>query len=89
MYRLIIESLLGVRLEKDKLHFAPCLPADWPGFHLRYRYQETVYDIQVVQHTAPSLARLQIVVDGVASSDAMITLVDDQQVHTVQVSVFR
>ena len=29
MYRLIVESLLGLRLEVDKLRFAPCLPADW------------------------------------------------------------
>ena len=27
MYRLITESLLGLRLEVDKLRFAPCLPA--------------------------------------------------------------
>src|SRR5476649_2683856 len=26
MYRLITESLLGVRLDVDKLRFAPCLP---------------------------------------------------------------
>ena len=29
MYRLIVESLLGLRLEVDRLRFAPCLPADW------------------------------------------------------------
>ena len=28
MYRLIVESLLGLRLEVDKLRFTPCLPAD-------------------------------------------------------------
>ena len=29
MYRLIVESLLGLRLDVDKLRFTPCLPADW------------------------------------------------------------
>src|SRR5208282_5153853 len=29
MYRLIVESLLGLRLDVDKLHFAPCLPDNW------------------------------------------------------------
>ena len=32
MYRLITESLLGLRLEVDQLHFEPCLPAGWEGF---------------------------------------------------------
>ena len=41
MYRLIVESLLGLRLEGDKLRLAPCLPASWPGFKLRYRYGDT------------------------------------------------
>ena len=49
MYRLIVESLLGLRLEVDKLHFAPCLPADWKEFKLHYRYRETVYHIAVLQ----------------------------------------
>ena len=30
MYRLIVESLLGLRIEADKLQFAPCLPAHNP-----------------------------------------------------------
>jgi cellobiose phosphorylase len=29
MYRLIVEYLLGLKREGDKLFFAPCLPADW------------------------------------------------------------
>ena len=49
MYRLIVESLLGLRLEVDKLYFAPCLPVDWTSFKLHYRYRETVYHITVTQ----------------------------------------
>ncbi|MBN1514759.1 MAG: cyclic beta 1-2 glucan synthetase, partial [Phycisphaerae bacterium] len=39
MYRLIVESLLGLRLEVDKLHVAPCLPVDWEAFKVHYRYR--------------------------------------------------
>ncbi len=52
MYRLIVESLLGLRLEVDKLRFAPCLPADWKTFKVHYRYRETVYHIAVLQTPA-------------------------------------
>jgi len=47
MYRLIVESLLGLKLEVDRLHVAPCLPADWWGFTVHYRYRETLYHINV------------------------------------------
>ena len=49
MYRLIIESLLGLRLDVDKLYFAPCIPSTWDGFKLHYRYRETVYHIAIIR----------------------------------------
>jgi cyclic beta-1,2-glucan synthetase len=52
MYRLIVESLLGLRLEGETLHIEPCLPADWDGFKLSYRYRETRY--QIVGHSRVS-----------------------------------
>ena len=54
LYRLIVESLLGLRLEVDRLHVAPCFPANWQEFKVHYRYRETVYHI-VVLHTPDGL----------------------------------
>ena len=84
LYRLIVESLLGLRLEGNTLHFAPCLPVDWPGFKLRYRYRETTYAIVVTQ-TADATGEMRVTVDGVERDDAVIPLVDDRREHTVEV----
>ncbi len=84
LYRLIVESLLGLRLEVDTLHFAPCLPVDWPGFKLRYRYRETTYAISITQ-TAGATGAMQVTVDGVDQPDPVIPLVDDRREHTVEV----
>jgi cyclic beta-1,2-glucan glucanotransferase len=86
MYRLIVESLLGLRLEVDKLHVAPCLPADWKAFKVHYRYRETVYHIDVLQ-TAEDKARGSVTVDGVERHDRAIPLVDDRQEHSVEVRI--
>jgi cellobiose phosphorylase len=86
MYRLIVESLLGLMLEKDKLRFAPCLPADWKSFKVHYRYRETVYHIAVRQtHTGNGDTR--VTVDGVLQHDQAITLVDDRKEHSVEVVI--
>jgi cyclic beta-1,2-glucan synthetase len=84
MYRLILESLLGLRLEVDKLRFAPCLPAAWPRFTLHYRYRETVYHITVTQPSGPGSAK-GVTMDGVQQDDTAVSLVDDHQEHTVEV----
>ncbi|MBK1717370.1 cyclic beta 1-2 glucan synthetase [Thiocystis violacea] len=86
MYRLILESLLGLRLEVDTLHLAPCLPADWDGFKLRYRYRETLYQIAVTQ-IAGEEGETRITLDGVARDKPSIPLVDDHQEHRVEVVI--
>ncbi len=88
MYRLIVESLLGLKLEVDKLRFAPCLPADWETFKLHYRYRETVYHIIVLQtHAADNKTR--VTVDGVEQRDEAVPLVDDRLEHAVEISIHR
>jgi cyclic beta-1,2-glucan synthetase len=84
MYRLIVESLLGLKLEVDKLHLAPCLPADWEGFKVHYRYRETVYHI-AVRRAVPGEGG--VIVDGVEQPGTAISLADDRQEHSVEMRI--
>ncbi len=88
MYRLIVESLLGLRLEVDKLYFAPCLPLDWSSFKLHYRYRETVYHIVVIQVAADAQSdAMRVMLNGVERPDQFIPLTDDRQEHAVEVRI--
>ncbi|MEK6679611.1 MAG: glycosyl hydrolase family 65 protein, partial [Nitrospirota bacterium] len=86
MYRLIVESLLGLRLEVDKLYFSPCLPADWKAFKMHYRYRETLYHI-TVQQTPVGSGETSVTVDGVEQHNKAIPLVNDHQEHSVEVRI--
>ena len=87
LYRLMTESLLGLRREADQLRFTPCLPADWPGYTLRYRYGETVYRIAVLngRDAGDPEGDLRVTVDGAEQADGVIRLVDDRREHAVEV----
>jgi cellobiose phosphorylase len=85
MYTLILESLLGLRREGEKMRFAPCLPGEWEAIKVHYRYRETVYHITVLQPGDGSAA--SVTVDGVEQPDTAISLVDDRQEHTVEVRI--
>jgi cellobiose phosphorylase len=82
MYRLIVESLLGLRLDVDKLHFAPCFPVDWSGFKVHYRFRETVYHI-TVRRSADHAVGMKTTLDGVSNEDNFVTLVNDLKEHFV------
>jgi cellobiose phosphorylase len=84
MYRLILESLLGVRLEVDTLHFAPCLPVDWPSYTMDYRFHETVHHI-VVTATGTACGVRSVTVDGLLQPDRTVHLVNDHREHNVEV----
>jgi len=86
MYRFTIESLLGLRLEVDKLRFEPCLPAEWEEFKVHYRYRETIYHITVRQ-MRDGESEMNVTVDGVEQHDKAIPLVDDRQEHSVEVRI--
>jgi len=86
MYRLIVESLLGVELAVDRLRFSPCLPADWKEFKLHYRYRETVYHVTVAQtETADPMPAVWV--DGERQADNAVPLVNDLVEHAVHVLV--
>jgi cellobiose phosphorylase len=90
MYRLVVESLLGFKLEANRLRFAPCLPPDWNEFALRYRYRDTYYHIAVRRTESEGdeeLDTLTVILDGVAQQGNYVLLADDRQEHRVQVSV--
>jgi cellobiose phosphorylase len=86
MYRLILESLLGLRLESNTLCFSPCLPGDWESFKVHYRYRETIYHITVMQ-TREGESETNVTVDGVEQHNKAIPLVDDRQEHSVEVII--
>ncbi len=77
MYRLAVETLVGLHLEADRLRLAPRVPAAWGSYKIHYRYRETFYHITVKRVLDPAGERAaagvgappetvtRIVVDGV------------------------
>ena len=47
MYRLGIEAILGISREGNALKINPCIPKDWPGFKVDYRFGTAYYKISV------------------------------------------
>ncbi len=87
MYRLIVESLLGLKLDVNKLRFAPCLPENgWEKFIVHYRYRETVYHI-IIRQTDDVTGEMRVEADGIDQPDKAISLVDDHREHKVEVKV--
>ncbi len=96
MYRLTLETLLGLQLEVDHLRIAPCIPAHWEAYRIHYRYRETVYHIRVrrIAEKTESMRSVTVDgalvqgfgVDGAGQPYGTIPLVDDRREHVVEVN---
>lgn len=83
-YRLIIEYVVGLRKEGDKLRFRPCVPDEWQAFHLQYRHGSSTYTIAFANKGKAVTA---VTLDGAAQTDQTITLTDDGREHRVEVTL--
>ena len=83
LYRLIVESLLGLCVEGERLRLAPLLPPDWDTFVLDYRYRET--DYHIVVHRVRDGEAERCVLDGRVQDEDAIALVDDGRDHHAEV----
>jgi cyclic beta-1,2-glucan synthetase len=88
MYRLLIESLLGVQRRGDRLFFAPCVPEDWRSWELEYRYGETRYRVMFERVAAGSTVA-QVLCDTAPQPEGIVRLRDDGREHLVEVRVGR
>jgi len=83
MYRAGLESILGFKLQQDRLEIDPCVPRWWRDFEITYRRGRATYRIQVENPVGVSRGVVSIEVDG--SPQTEIVLIDDEKTHNVRV----
>jgi cellobiose phosphorylase len=85
MYRLLIETLLGLNREGNRLRLTPRLPKSWTTCKIHYRFRQTPYHISLSRPYDHSPDSVQATLDGKEVTDLTIPLVDDGQEHNVEV----
>ena len=86
LYRLIVESVLGITRAGDKLDIAPCLPPSWNEYTAKYTVGESVYTISVSRDESVG-SDIRVTVDGVVRPHGDIPLSNDGKAHSVDVRI--
>ncbi len=87
MHRVTLEWLLGFRVQGTDLVLDPCIPRNWPGFEIAFRYRSARYDIAVDNPLGVCRGVLGAKLDGemlTTGKVLRIPLVDDGATHKVQ-----
>ncbi len=84
MYRLIIETFIGLRRNADMLWFAPSLPSAWKTFRIHFRYFETFYHITF---SGGGIKVLRVTLDGQVVADGIVRLANDRREHKMELEI--
>jgi cyclic beta-1,2-glucan synthetase len=88
MYRLIVESLLGLQRQGSQLLITPRIPRSWETYSIEYRFGESRYSIVIVQTgIGKSEPTISVSLDGVKQNDSSVELIDDHQDHRIGVRI--
>lgn len=87
LYMVGLEDILGFSIERDKLFINPCIPKDWEGFTIEYRYKSTKYSIEVKNPDKVNRGVRRLLIDGVSIKDKWVKLIDDGLHHNIIVEM--
>ncbi len=95
MYQAGIEWILGIRRHGNQLQIRPCIPSDWPNYAIRYRYEDTIYALTVLNPLSKTVGVSKLRIDGqeiTLTEDDMeqgpyVALINDAVEHQVELTM--
>jgi cyclic beta-1,2-glucan synthetase len=87
MYRAGLEGILGFRVHGSSLLLTPCIPKEWPGFEIVFKYHASRYEILVDNPQGVSCGVAHAELDGITlppGAQIRIPLVNDRKHHRVR-----
>lgn len=84
-YKVGFEHILGFKKNDKTLVIDPCIPENWSGFDIKYKFKDTLYIIEVKNPDRVNKGVKKVLIDKKEVKDKKILLVDDKGKHYVEV----
>lgn len=84
MYETGIKYILGLNIQKDILKLNPCIPKDWKEYWIRYKHEDTIYNIKVKNPNEKNTGIEKLMLDGMEVEEKQIYMKNDGKVHDIE-----
>lgn len=84
-YKAGLEFILGFNKKGSTVKMDPCIPRNWKGYSISYRYRDTPYEIKVHNPDGLSKGVLKIIADDIQTEGSTFTLINDGTLHKISV----
>ncbi|MEP7200665.1 MAG: glycosyl transferase family 36, partial [Chloroflexota bacterium] len=85
MYRIGVESILGLKRRGNTLLIEPCIAPAWKQYQITFRHGATMYALTIENPHGVSSGVARVEVDGVEQTSPAVVIAHDGQTHRVRV----
>ncbi|HOJ10547.1 MAG TPA: glycosyl transferase, partial [Clostridiales bacterium] len=85
MYRVGVEHILGIKKRGDAILIDPCIPSGWKEYLVKYKYENSLYNIEFKNSNGVNKGVQRIYLDGIEIKGNLIQLKKDGKEHKVEV----
>ncbi|MDQ2087331.1 glucoamylase family protein [Herbivorax sp. ANBcel31] len=85
IYRVGFEYILGFKKNGESLLIDPCIPKNWSGFDIKYKFKDTSYVIEVKNPDRVNKGVKKVFIDNKEIANKKISLVNDKREHHIEV----
>lgn len=84
-YDLVIEYILGLKIENRYLYVEPCISSSWKEYEIHYKYKTTMYNIVVKNPDGKSCGVKLFLVNDEEIPDKKVFLIDDGKIYNIEI----
>lgn len=84
-YKAGIEYILGLKIKNGYLSIEPCIPKDWKEYSIRYKWKNSVYNINIKNPNNKNSGVEKVVINGAVSENKI--RLEDYGVFNIEVEL--
>ena len=83
-YKVGIEYILGLKIEKGYIRIKPCIPKEWEEYQIKYRWKKSIYNIKVKNPNKKNTGVEKVIVNG-QEQENKIKLDEEEKIYNIEV----
>lgn len=80
-----LKYILGFNIKEGYLSINPCIPKDWKEYEIKYKYENSIYNIKVQNQNLKNTGVETMIVNGQIIEDKKIKLEPKGGIYNVEI----
>lgn len=85
LYKVILENVLGLRINECYLSIEPCISSAWKNYEIQFKYKTSLYNIKVRNENSKNTGVEKFFVNGELVEEKKILLLDSGKIYNIDI----